>query len=191
IRLWRFAIANHHRTALRSSIKKQRRKVIWHADTTVTGRITRKLSRVHGDAAPGEPLHVRHRSVIIRFRVMRFLLLENVEYPRWCGVALSAAADARAADENAVAIQIHRLLRQAYQHDDRPARRKSGLPPVLARLERASRLASWHAFGVEGRLIHREGSGDKRREDGNDRLEFHRLLGESTYRYDCRRLVPR
>src|ERR1700758_1208743 len=150
MRLWRFAIANHHRSAFRSGIKKQRRKIIWQPDATVAGRIARQLARVHGDAGPGEPLHVRHRSVIIRFRVMRLLLLENVEYPRWCGVALAATADARAADEDAVAIQIYRLLRQTSQHDDRPARRKSGLPPVLARLERASRLASWHAFGVAG-----------------------------------------
>src|SRR6516162_3801694 len=111
MRLWRFAIANYHRTAFRSGIKKQRRKIIWQPDATMASRITRQLARVHGDARPGEPLHVRHRGVIIRFRVMRLLLFENVEYPRRRGVALAAAADARAADKNAVAIHIHRLLR--------------------------------------------------------------------------------
>jgi len=122
MRLWRFAIANHHRTAFRSGIKKQRRKVIWQPDATVAGRITRQLARVHGYAGPREALHVRHRSVIIRFRIMRFLLLENIEYPRGGGVALAAAADARAPDENAVTIHIHRLLRYANQHNDRSAR---------------------------------------------------------------------
>src|SRR5260370_31068674 len=101
MRLWRFAIANHPRTAIRSGIKKQRRKVIWHPDTTVAGRITRQLARVHGDAGPGQPLHVRHRGVIILFRVMRFLLLENVEYTWPCRVALATAAHTRAADQYA------------------------------------------------------------------------------------------
>src|SRR5215471_7587805 len=106
MRLWCFVIANYHRTAFRSSIKKQRRKIIWQPDATVARRITRQLARVHGDTGPGEPLHVRHRGVVILFRVMRLLLLENVEYPRRRGVALPAAADTRTADENAVAIHI-------------------------------------------------------------------------------------
>lgn len=123
----------------------------------MASRITGQVARMHGDSSPGEPLHVRHRGVVIFLRVVCFLFLENGEYAARRSVALRAGAYAGATDQDAVAINIHHLLRNAYQHHERPARRELWSPPIFTWLEWSGRLAGTCALRMEGGLFHRVG----------------------------------
>src|SRR3546814_11671702 len=45
-------------------------------------RIAWEIAGMHGDAAPGEPLHVRHRRIIVEVCFVLDLLLKDRENPR-------------------------------------------------------------------------------------------------------------
>src|SRR5215470_83899 len=93
------------------------------------------MTGVHGDAGPGESLHVRHRSIVILFRTMRRFLLQNAERAAWRGMPFCPGAHSGAADQDAVAIDVHGLLGNAHEHYDGTARRELWLPPVFTRFE--------------------------------------------------------
>ena len=107
------------------------------------------MTGVHGDAAPGESLHVRHGRIVILLGVMRLFLFENAEHAAGRGMTFRAGAHGGAADQDAVAIHVHGLLRNAHEHYQRTARRELWLPPVLARLERSRWLTSRCTLGVK------------------------------------------
>ena len=77
------------------------------------------------------------------------LLLQNAEDAARGIVAFGAGADARAADHNAVAIDVHLLLRNADEDHERTLRRNFRMPPVIAGFKRTSRFAGWGAFCME------------------------------------------
>ena len=95
-------------------------------------------------------------------------------------MAFRAAADARAADENPVAIHMHRLLRDTHEHDHRPARRKLRIPPVLARFECSGWFTGRCAFGVKRWLLHSLRCGEEPNGNGKYRQEFHKVIRTCT-----------
>ena len=116
---------------------------------------------MHADAGVGEPLHVGHRRVVVFFRIVLPMLAENAEDAARRGVALRAGAYARAANEDAVPIHVHGLLGNAHEDHERTARRKLGVPPILAWLELAGRLSGGRAFSMRRRLLHRLDGGEQ------------------------------
>src|SRR5207245_10038425 len=103
--------------------------------TAVRGGITGKVPCVHGDATPGEPLHVRHLRAFVDVRFMIDFLLQYGEDAGRGAVPLCAGTHGRAPDSDSVTIHIHRLIGQAHEHDDRSSGRNFGMPGVVARLE--------------------------------------------------------
>src|SRR5947207_1513187 len=106
---------------------------------------------------------------------MLLLFLEDAEDAARCGVTLRAGAHGRATDEDAVAINVHGLLRDADEDHERTARRELRLPRILARLEWPARLAGRRAFGVGGRFFHRLCRGEQSDGEGEDGEDFHEL----------------
>ena len=157
----RFAIAHDYCAALRRLAEKQLREIKWHADAAVAGGVAGEIPRVHADAGVGEPLHVGHRRIVVLFRIILLTLAENAEDAARCGVALRAGAYAGAANEDAVPIHVHGLLGNAHEDHERAARRKLGVPPILARLEYAGRFSGRRAFGMRRRLLHRLHGGEQ------------------------------
>src|SRR4030095_11415202 len=118
------------------------------------------------------------RRVVVFLGVVLLLFLENGENAARGGVAFRAGADGRAADENAIAVNVHDLLRNAHQHHKWAARRKFRIPPVFARFQRASRSSGWSTFGVRGRFFDRRRGGDQSSGEGEDGDEFHEGFGK-------------
>src|SRR5207342_79566 len=102
--------------ARRCRTEKQLREIIRHADAAVAGGVAGEIPRVHADAGVGEPLHVGHRRIVVFFRIILLTLAENTEDAARRGVSLRAGAYARAADEDAVAINVHGLLGNTHQY---------------------------------------------------------------------------
>src|SRR5205809_1207108 len=117
MRRGRFAVTHYDRAAIRRRVKEQLREIIRQTYAAVAGRIAGQRTGVHGDAAPGESLHVRHGRIVILLGVMRLFLFENAEYTTGRGMTLRAGAHSGAADQDAIAIDVHGLLRNAYEHD--------------------------------------------------------------------------
>src|SRR5438552_15770276 len=125
----RFAITDHNSAALLRHLEEQLREIVWQADAAMASGITRERAGVHGNAAPGEPLHVWHWRIVIRFRTMRLLFLEDAEHTARRGMTFRARAHGRAADQNPVAIDVHRLLRNADKEHERTLGRNFRMPP--------------------------------------------------------------
>src|SRR5437773_1464264 len=172
----RFAIAHYNGAALRRRTKKQLRETVRQANASVAGRVTGKIARVHGNSSPGEPLHVWHRRVVVCFRVMLLLFLEDGENAARGGVTFRARAHGCTAAEGAVAINMHGLLWDAHKHHERTARRELRFPPILARLDCACRFSGWRAFSMSRRLLHRLHGGEHSDGKSEDFQEFHEMV---------------
>src|SRR5437762_4584811 len=109
---------------------------------------------MHRDTAPGEPLHVRHRRIVICFRMVRWFFFENAEHTARRGMAFRARAYSRSADQNPVAIHMHRLLRNTHEHDYWSAGGQLRGPPVIAWFKGSSWFAGGCALGVKRWLLH-------------------------------------
>jgi len=68
------------------------------------------------------------------------------------------------ADENAIAINVHRLLWDTHQGDNWTLRRELRIPPILARFEWPGWFARRSALGVERGPVHRVGGGGEQRD---------------------------
>src|SRR4029077_16265083 len=77
--------------------------------------------------------------------------------------------------EDAVAINMHSLLRDAHKHHERTAWRELRFPPILARLELAGRFSGGRAFSMSRRLLHRLHGGEQSDGDSEDFQEFHEM----------------
>jgi hypothetical protein len=99
---------------------------------------------------------------------VRLFFLENAEHTARRGMAFRARAHSRAADQNPVAIHVHRLLRNADKDHEGPLGRNFRMPPVLAGFERSGRLTSRCAFGVKRRLLHRMRGGEECDDDSKN-----------------------
>src|SRR5436190_11147608 len=93
------------------------------------------MAGVHGDAAPGESLHVRHGGIVILLGVMRRFLFKNAEHAAGSGMAFRPGAHGGATDQGAVAIDVHGLLRNAHEHYYGAIGRPLRIPPVFAWFE--------------------------------------------------------
>src|SRR5437868_4384794 len=91
---------------------------------------------------------------------MLLFFLEDGEDATWSGMSVGAGAHGRAADEDAVAINMHHLFRNAHQDHEWTARRKARIPPIFARFQRTRRLAGGRAFRVERRFFDSLGGGE-------------------------------
>ena len=80
-------------------------------------------------------LHVRHLGAFVDARLMRRVLFQDGEDPRWRAVPRCARADRRAPDAHAIAKHKQLLLGNAHDDNDRPGRRNLRIPDVVARLE--------------------------------------------------------
>ena len=150
----------------------------------MAGGVAGKIAGVHRDARPGQPLHVRHRRIVVFFGIVLLLFLQNAEDAARRGVPLRAGAHGRTADEDAVAIHVHDLLRDAHEHHEWTTWRELRLPPILARLERPSRLSSRRAFGVRRGFFNGLCHGEQGGGDGEDGEEFHERWCEKNGRPD-------
>ena len=73
--------------------------------------IARQVSRVHRDACPGEPLHVRHLRTFVNARFVTDLLLQNRKYAGRGALAWLTGAYRRSSDAYTVAVHIQKLIR--------------------------------------------------------------------------------
>jgi hypothetical protein len=123
----------------------------WRRSTFVLAR---------GIAIPPVSRYVRHGRVVIFLRAMCFSSRESNRRPlAWRG---HLAADARARDQDAVAKHVHGLLRNAHEHVTGPLGEISDATSIAASASRVCR----RALSVEGRLLHRDRSGQDRGGDG-------------------------
>ena len=120
-----------------------------------------KLPRVHGDAAPGKSLHVRHRRVVVFLGAMGLLLFKNGEHTARRVVAFGAGTHRRATNQNAIAINIHRLLWDTHQRDHWTLWRELRIPPILAGFEWPGRFPRRSALRVERGPVHRVRRGEQ------------------------------
>src|SRR5205809_2086039 len=104
----RFAVTDHDGAALRRLTEKQLREIERQANATMAGRVTGQIARVHGNASPGQPLHVWHRRVVVFFRVVLLLFLEDADDSARFGAVFRASAHGLTANEDAVPINVHR-----------------------------------------------------------------------------------
>src|SRR5947209_12074656 len=88
-------------------------------------------------------------------------------------MARCAAAYARACDQDAVAINMHRLLRNADQDHEGTLRRNFRVPPIFSRFQFPRGVSGGRTLRVKGGLVHREGSGEKRSQSKKQIAKFH------------------
>src|SRR4029450_7796229 len=176
-----FAITHHDGAALRRLTEKQLREIKRQAYATVAGRVTGQIARVHGNASPGQPLHVWHGRIVVLLRIVLLFFLKDAEDAARCGVALRAGAHARATDEDAVTINVHGLLWDAHEHHERTAWRELRFPPILARLEYAGRFSGRRAFSMSRRLFDRLRGGEQSDGESDDFQDFHEMIREVNY----------
>ncbi len=114
----RFAITDHYRSALRGLAEKQLREIKRHADTTVAGWVTGRLPECMAMPVSRQSLHVGHGRVVVFLRVMFLFLFENGENAAGRGVSFRAGAHGGAANQNAIAIDVHHLLGDAHEEHE-------------------------------------------------------------------------
>src|ERR1700746_1564282 len=66
----RFAVTDYNCAATFCCGEEQLGEIVRETHTTMAGGIPGKLSGVHGDAGPGESLHIRHGRVLVFFRAI-------------------------------------------------------------------------------------------------------------------------
>jgi hypothetical protein len=96
------------------------------------------------DTAPGKSFHVWHRCTVIDRRTVLFLLLENREYAGGCYMARPSAAHRGRADQDAVAINVGLLFRQADHHHHGSRSERLAHPQKLASFQLADRRVDSH-----------------------------------------------
>ena len=80
------------------------------ANAAVRGRNAGQNALVHGDARPRQPLHEKHRRVVIKVRAVPAVLLDDAEHAGRRRVVAAAGRDRRLRDANAVAVERDPLM---------------------------------------------------------------------------------
>jgi len=96
--------------------------------------ITRQIADMQSDALPGQPLHIRHR-LAIGCRGVHLGLLQDGEDACGRRMARLAGRAGRNADQDAVAVDEGKLLRNRHDDGDRALWRALRMPDELPRLE--------------------------------------------------------
>ena len=91
MRRWRLPIPYHNGAAPGRRREEQLREIVRKSNAAVTGGITGQLTGVHGNTGLCESLHVGHWRVVVLFRAMGFLLLQNSEHTARGSAARTAA----------------------------------------------------------------------------------------------------
>ena len=124
---------DHHRADLRDG-EQQCGEGQRQAHAAMRVRIARQLARMQRHARPGEPVHVRHRRVVVFIRVVVLVLLQDREHARRRRMPRLAGGAGRHGDADAVAINIDALVRDRHDDRHRPLGRALRVPGVLAGL---------------------------------------------------------
>ena len=158
----------------RRDVEELLREFAGQVDAAVRFRIARQSTRVQRDTAPSEPLHVGHRRTVVDGRAMLLLLLQDREYAGRRHMSGTAGAHRGRADQDAVAIHVRLLLRDAHDHEDRARGHGIGHPQELTLLEVADGRAGgnrflgapeWDRVGERGGRERKEPRGSQRAAD--------------------------
>jgi hypothetical protein len=124
---------DHRRTDLRDRIKVVG-KGLQEMNAAMRRRVARQAANMERDALPRQPLHVRHRLAILD-RGMGLGLLQDRKHPGWRAVTRFARRAGGDADQDAVAVNEHELLRHRDDDGHGPLGRPLGVPIELPRLK--------------------------------------------------------
>ena len=119
------------------------------ADAAMRGGMAGNDAGMERDAAPGQPLHVRHRRIVVDVRMVVPVLLEDREGPGRRRVAGTAAGDGGDSDQTTVAEDIGALRGEADDDLDRAAAGALGPPDIGAGAE----ARGLGLDGVSGALV--------------------------------------
>ena len=111
------------------------RKIERQAHAAMRGRIARQIAGMQRDARPGQPVHVGHRRIVVGRGMVVLVLLQHHEHAGRRRVPRLAGRAGRDGYADAVAIDVHQLLRQRDDHRDRPGRLAIRMPGELAGLQ--------------------------------------------------------
>ena len=131
----RGVVGDHHGHADLGDPEQQRREFLGQPHAAVRGRIARQLSGVQRDPGPRQPVHVGHWRVVVGRGAVVLVLLQNLEDAGRRPVAELAGRAGRGGDPHAVAVDVHELVGQRDDDEDRTARRALGIPGEFAVLE--------------------------------------------------------
>ncbi len=93
------------------------------------GRIARQHAGMHGNAGPGDPLHVRHRRAAIDVGVVEFMLLDDAEHTHRRRMALHAGRHRGFREHAGAVVDRHLLPVDRHDDDQRPLRLGAGFLP--------------------------------------------------------------
>lgn len=141
-------------------------KFVRQADAAVRRRVAGQVAAVERDAAPGEPLHVGHRGIVIEARIMLDVALQDGEHAGRRPVAGTAGRDGRNADRHAIAVYHGALGGEAHDEQGGAFGRHVGRPEKLARLKPFRR--SHHGARFKRGLSRQARLGQRRREQNKN-----------------------
>ncbi len=131
------------------------------------GGVAGQVAGVHGNAAPGEALHVGHFGSFVDTGLVVNMALQDGEYAGRGIVAGFASADSGAGDVYAVAIDVNHLVIDTDDDQQRAARGAFGVPLVLAGFEFGLRHGQGFAAGGEDDADCEQCDGEKIEEMGS------------------------
>jgi hypothetical protein len=74
-----FGTGNNHAGVELGEAVQPHGEIMRHADAAMRGRVADIRAFMHGDARPGDALHVRHRRIAVDVRTMEELFLDDAE----------------------------------------------------------------------------------------------------------------
>ena len=131
----RLVVGDDHRHAELGDAEQALGELLRQAHASVRGRVARQLPGMQRDARPGQPVHVRHRRVVVGRGMVVLVLLQDLEHAGRRCVAELAGRAGRGGDAHAVAVDVDPLIGERDDDEDRAARRAVGIPVELAVLE--------------------------------------------------------
>ena len=146
----RMRIGDDHRRPNMRDGEKQFGKFERQSHAAMRRRIARQLAGMKCHARPGQPVHVRHRRVVIGRGMVIAILLQDREHAGRRRMAGFAGRTGRDRNADAIAIDMHQLIGQRDDDGDRPLGRTLGMPGELSRLQFADffhQLREAHARG--------------------------------------------
>jgi len=97
-----------------------RGEIMRHADAAMRRSMADTFAFVHGDARPGDALHVRHRRTAVDVRAVEDLFLNDAEDAQRRRQARHSGRDRRIRDMHAVAVKVQLLLIDRNENLQRP-----------------------------------------------------------------------
>lgn len=101
-----------------------------HTNAAVRCRIARERTRMKRDARPGQPLHERHRCIVIDVRAMMPLFFEDTENPSGRRKSFAPRGDRRTRHDTACAVKRETLSAERDDGKMRTGRNRFGFGVV-------------------------------------------------------------